>query len=157
MGSRAILGVARFHDVAAALYLDGVVAAVAEAERVLDQKHARGPQLLPPAVEAALRDAQVAVDQVEAVVVADTHGDAIECRSDYDVSNPARGWETLDKEVLEATHDPDLLLPLGVASRPDRLRLGALNIQGLPANTPVFGVCHHASHAASAIYMSGFD
>ena len=70
--SSAILGVSRFHDVAAALYIDGAIAAVAEAERVLDVKHARGPRSLGPAVNAVLREGNVSPGDVSAIVVADT-------------------------------------------------------------------------------------
>lgn len=154
----AVIGVGRFHDVGATIYHAGRVSVVAEAERVLDLKHARGPRSVAPAVEAALRESNLAAGDIAAVIVADTHGDAIECRPDYDTNSSIRGWDTVDPAALSVTHGPAMLLPLGRAALCDaRLRMGDLGISGLRDETPVFGVCHHAAHAASAIYMSGFE
>lgn len=152
-----ILGIARFHDVGAALFVDGKVAIVAEAERVLDVKHARGTGSVPPAVVAALDDIGLNAGDIDAVVVADTHGEGIECRSDWGMDSHVRGWASVDKELIEHTHGPSMAVPLGTVSAPGRLQMGRLDIPGLRDDLPVYGACHHGAHAASAIYMSGFD
>ena len=141
MTAEIVLGLNLGHDVAVALMSESELLVSAEAERVLDVKHARGPGVLSAAATAALRTAGVHPKQVAAVVIADGGRGAL---------------EAVRAGVTEHTHSGSLLFPLGTLHR---LNLGAPlpPIQGLIPDVPTFLACHHASHAAAAIYLSGYD
>ena len=66
-----ILGVARTHDVAAALIRGDQLLVLAEAERVLDDKHAAGADKLGPAIMAALATIGATPADIAAVCIAD--------------------------------------------------------------------------------------
>src|SRR2546430_2553048 len=121
------------HDSAAALVVDGtVVAAVAE-ERISRRKHTG--DFPKGAIASCLAEAGLAIDDVHELV----HG--------FDYA-PYRGVYALDPLSHELYRD--------VYSRDALLALVARDVPGLPAER-VRHVAHHAAHAASAYYTSGWD
>src|SRR2546421_4002240 len=121
------------HDSAAALVVDGtVVAAVAE-ERISRRKHTG--DFPKGAIAYCLAEAGLALNDVHELV----HG--------FDYA-PYRGVYALDP----VSHD----LYRDVYSREALLALVARDVPGFPAER-VRHVAHHAAHAASAYYTSGWD
>src|SRR5213079_847474 len=121
------------HDSAAALVVDGtVVAAVAE-ERISRRKHTG--DFPKGAIAYCLAEAGLAMNDVHELV----HG--------FDYA-PYRGVYALDP----ASHD----LYRDVYSREALLALVARDFPGVPPER-VRQVGHHAAHAASAYYTSGWD
>src|SRR5439155_1424993 len=121
------------HDSAAALIVDGtVVAAVAE-ERISRRKHTG--DFPKGAIAYCLDEAGLAIDDVDELV----HG--------FDYA-PYRGVYALDP----VSHD----LYRDVYSRDALLALVARDFSGFTAER-VRHVAHHAAHAASAYYTSGWD
>src|SRR2546429_3696632 len=121
------------HDSAAALVVDGtVVAAVAE-ERISRRKHTG--DFPKGAIAYCLAEAGLAIGDVHELV----HG--------FDYA-PYRGVYALDP----VSHD----LYRDVYSRDALLALVARDVPGFPAER-VRHVAHHAAHAASAYYTSGWD
>src|SRR3989440_537281 len=121
------------HDSAAALVVDGtVVAAVAE-ERISRRKHTG--DFPKGAIAYCLAEAGLAMNDVHELA----HG--------FDYA-PYRGVYALDP----VSHD----LYRDVYSREALLALVARDVPGFPAER-VRHVAHHAAHAASAYYTSGWD
>lgn len=121
------------HDSAAALIVDGsLVAAVAE-ERISRRKHTG--DFPKGAIQYCLREAGVDLGDVDELV----HG--------FDYA-PYRGVYALDPVSQELYRD--------VYSREALLALVARDCPGFPAGR-VRHVGHHAAHAASAYYTSGWD
>ena len=136
-----ILGVARTHDVGAALVRGNELLVLAEAERVLDEKHASGADKLPPAIRAALQEVGASPADIEAICIADTGLD---------------GFEKHFPPLVEEMHREGIAL-LGSVSDQDRLPLGPLGVDGLRAGTPLYISCHHASHGAGSAWLGGFE
>src|SRR5881398_2825730 len=121
------------HDSAAALIVDGtVVAAVAE-ERISRRKHTG--DFPKGAIAYCLEEAGLAIEDVDELV----HG--------FDYA-PYRGVYALDP----VSHD----LYRDVYSREALLALVARDFPGVPPER-VRQVAHHAAHAASAYFTSGWD
>lgn len=137
-----ILGLARTHDTGVVLMRGGEVLVVAESERVLDRKHARGPETVAPALAAALAEVGLSADAIEMVVVGDTGRE---------------GLERTEPDLTAHTHGPMLIAPLGTVGIPSIPLFSPLELEGVRQDTPLHGVCHHAAHAAGAVYQSGFE
>ena len=137
-----VLGISRGHDAGACLMRDGQILCVVEAERVHQIKHCDGPGSIPESVRVALENSGVSADQIDRVVIADSYRDNIE------LSHPA---------LVPQLHSEGLMASVGTANRLLHLGGGDLGIRDLRPSTPVFATCHHACHAAGAVYMSGFE
>ncbi len=135
-----VIGIQRGHDAGLCLMRGGKVEIAVEAERVHRIKHADGPGTIPEAARIAFRQTALSAKGVDAVVIADSFRDRIE-----------HALAPLTADM----HEPGLLAPLGHygAIR----EISDIGIAGIPADTPVLAACHHACHAAGAIYMSGYD
>ncbi|KAF0182051.1 MAG: hypothetical protein IV086_16235 [Hyphomonadaceae bacterium] len=136
-----ILGVARTHDVAAALIRGDRLLVLAEAERVLDDKHAAGADKLGPAILAALQTIGATPSDIAAVCIADT------------------GMEGIEKarpDLVAEMHSPRAIAQLGTVADMERLPLGSLGVEGMNPATPLHAVCHHGAHAAGSVWLSGF-
>src|SRR5213082_2409415 len=121
------------HDSAAALVVDGTVVAAVPEERISRRKHTG--DFPKGAIAYCLAEAGLAIDDVHELV----HG--------FDYA-PYRGVYALDPVSHELYRD--------VYSRDALLALVARDVPGLPAER-VRHVAHHAAHAASAYYTSGWD
>lgn len=113
---------------------------LAEAERVLDDKHAQGPEKLPPAILAALKEIGATPADINAIVVADTG---------------LEGLEHQRPELVAQMHDLGVER-WGTVAEQDQLPLGPIAVDGLRADVPILATCHHASHAAGSVWLSGF-
>lgn len=141
MTGRIVLGIARTHDVSAVLFKGSELLGVAEAERVLEEKHARGPDKLEPAILELCAQHGIAIDSIDAIAIADS------------------GREQLERtfpDNVEKVHSDFPLAQIGQRSILTKLPLGdiALNLR---QDVDVFYSCHHASHALSALYQAGFS
>lgn len=136
-----VLGIARNHDVAAAIFEGQAFAVLAEAERVTGEKHATGPAHLGPAVAAALSAIGAEPGDIEAVVLAET--------------DKERG----DALATAQMHRPGMapLAALGPRDRLAGMPYGLTGLAGIRAGVPVFLACHHMAHAAGAVQQSGFE
>jgi carbamoyltransferase len=137
-----VLGVARTHDVGAALMCDGELLVLAEAERVLDDKHAKGADKLAPAIAAALKTIGASAGDIGAVCIADTGLEKIEA------TRP---------DLVPEMHAPHAIGRLGTVADIAALPLGPFGATGIPETAPAYAVCHHAAHAAGSVWLSGFD
>jgi len=135
------LGVSRTHDVSAALFKGGELLGIAEAERVLELKNARGPDKLEPAIIELLAQHDIAIDEIDAIAIADTGRERLEA------SFP---------ETLAKVHGDFPLARIGQRSILKGLPLGDIAL-GFRNDVDVFYSCHHASHALSALYQAGFE
>src|SRR3989442_6771066 len=125
--------IAKGHDSAAALVVDGtVVAAVAE-ERISRKKHTGA--FRKGAIAYCLAEAGVTIDQIDELA----HG--------FDYA-PYRGIYSLDPESRDLYRQ--------VYSREALLALVTRDFPAFPAER-VHHVAHHLAHAASAYYTSGWD
>lgn len=136
-----ILGVSRQHDVSAALFRGGVILGVVEAERVVEVKHARGPEMVAPAAEALLAQHGLTSTDIDIIAIADTERDSFEHRF---------------PETLSQAHGSTPSVELGNASALERSGGGLIGLAVRP-DTRAHYSCHHASHAASAVFQSGFE
>lgn len=136
-----ILGVSRTHDVSAALFGGGGLLGIAEAERVLEIKHARGPDKLEPAVLELCSQLGIAIGAIDVVAIADTGRERL---------------ETHYPGTLEITHSDFPLAYIGRPSNLKELPLGDIALD-FRRDADIFYVCHHASHALSALYQAGFS
>lgn len=137
-----VLGVHRGHDAGVCLFDSGRIVCVVEAERIFRIKHADGPGTIAECARVAFQEAGIQPHQVQKVVIADSYRDKIEANL---------------HGMPEALHHPDLLGPLGTVDTLTHIGGGDLGIVGLRGDVPVFAACHHACHAAAAVYMSGYE
>lgn len=135
------LGISRTHDVSAALFKGSELLGIAEAERVLEIKHARGPEKLEPAILELLAQHGIAIGDVDAISIADTSRERLE------VSFP---------ETVAKIHGDFPLVKIGQTSILKDLPLGDIDL-GFRDDVDIFFSCHHASHALSALYQAGFE
>lgn len=135
------LGISRTHDVSAALFKGGELLGIAEAERVLEIKHARGPDKLMPAIIELCAQHCVAIEEIDAIAIADTGRELLEASF---------------QDALDKIHSDFPLAKIGLRPILKELPLGdiALNFRN---DIDVFYSCHHASHALSALYQAGFS
>lgn len=138
---RVTLGISRTHDVSAALFKGSELLGIAEAERVLEIKHARGPDKLEPAVLELLAQHGISIEDVDAISIADTGRERLEA--------------TFPETVAKIHSDFPLAL-LGHRSVLKDLPLGDIAL-GFRSDVDVFYACHHASHALSALYQAGYE
>jgi carbamoyltransferase len=136
-----ILGISRTHDVSAALFKGSELLGIAEAERVLDIKHARGAEVLEPAIIELLAQHDIAVEEIDAIAIADTGRERLEAKF---------------PGTLDTIHGDYPLAKLGQLSVLKDLPLGDIAL-GFRDDVGVFYSCHHASHAMSALYQAGFE
>lgn len=141
MTDRIVLGVSRTHDVSAALFKGSQLLGIAEAERVLEIKHARGPDKLVPAIRELCAQTGVAIQDIDAVAIADTGRERLE-----------ESFENTIKQV----HGDFPIAMLGTKSCMEHLPLGNIELN-FRDDSQVYYCCHHASHALSALYQSGFS
>lgn len=135
-----------YHDAAAAVVIDGVVAAAAEQERFSRRKHDR--DVPAGALEACLAELGLTGADVDHVVY---YEKPLLLLSRYVATRQRQGPRVMPRFVREA---PELLRhQLGVGFEVGRLlrRLGARR------PPPLQFVEHHRSHAAAAFYPSPFD
>lgn len=138
---RLVLGIARGHDVSAALFRGSKLLGVAESERVVNIKHARGPSQLSPAVNVLCAENGVLLEEIDSIAIADTGREALEARY---------------PEKSKDLHGSLPIAQLGSASLLETLPLGG--VEGtINPDASLFFVCHHAAHALSALYLSGYS
>jgi carbamoyltransferase len=137
-----VLGVnAVFHDPAAALVVDGEIAAAAEEERFSRRKHGKPPvafstwELPEQAMAWCLEEAGLAPSDLDAVAYSYDPGIAVQPQGDITSAD----WEGL--RTLYARRAPLFLKTALPGLDPDRVRF----------------VPHHVAHASSATFASGFD
>jgi carbamoyltransferase len=135
------LGISRTHDVSAALFKGCELLGIAEAERVMEIKHARGPEMLVPAIIELLIQHNIAVHEIDAIAIADTGREQLEAKF---------------PGTLDTIHGDNPLAKLGQLSVLKDLPLGDIAL-GFRDDVDVFYSCHHASHAMSALYQAGFE
>lgn len=136
-----IVGLQRGHDVNATIIIDGKLQVIAEAERVNGDKHAEGLPMSSVAIAAALREAGAKPGDVDAMVVTDSHNDQFEKNIPETLSfhRGVRGMPYAGK-VCEY-----------------RRWMADIGLEGLRADVPLYGLCHHLSHAIGAHFLSGFE
>lgn len=146
---QAILGISAFyHDSAAALLVDGQIAAAAQEERFTRKKHDAGfPR---HAIQYVLSEAGVKLDDVEAVAFYDKPFLKFERLLETYVANAPRGFGSfkiaIPVWIKEKLFQKSLLLKeLKTISKTADLRHKLMFAE------------HHMSHAASAYYPSPFD
>jgi carbamoyltransferase len=142
-----ILGLHFDHDAAATLMKDGEIASVIEAERVTGKKLDDGVEAIHAAVAAAFAQTGIRAEDVAAVAYSDLFFE--------DDDLPAR----LDRreDIQAATHGARLAAQLGRFDEIGFNRLIPTDVARLRPDVPVFLTCHSMSHAAGAVYMSGFS
>jgi carbamoyltransferase len=134
-----ILGVSRTHDVSAAIFKGDALIGFAEAERFLNIKHARWKDKLEPTIIELCRQVNIEVCEIDAVVIADTYDEKLE--------------ELYPSLVSKAHEDKPLV----------RWELSANDLPNGPIELPfkknieIFWTCHHAAHALSGLYLSGYS
>jgi len=140
-----VLGLHFEHDAGATLMKDGRILANVEAERVAGLKHASGLGVTRAALTAALAQADVRAQDVDALAFSDLCEGA--------VFTPELGRRP---EIQRHTHAGALAARLGTLA--DVGFDGILGRNAFPfrADIPVFVTCHSMSHAAGAVYMAGF-
>ena len=136
-----VLGVARTHDVAITLFRGSTLLGVAEAERTLNIKHARGPESVEAAFQELLKELELRPSDIDAVAIADTGREKL---------------ETVFPWAVADLHGHKAVATIGDGRKLQELPLAPLEL-GLRADVTVHAVCHHAAHAVGAIYQSGFD
>ena len=152
--SGAVLGLsAYYHDSAAALLIDGKLAAAAQEERFTRKKHDAGfPKR---AVESVLRSAGATLADVGHVVFYDKPFLKFERLLETYVANAPRGFSSFRTAmpvwIREKLFQKDLL-----QSELRALASGA-DLSGADFRDRLLFSGHHESHAASAFYPSPFD
>jgi carbamoyltransferase len=141
MSEPIVIGVARTHDVAVTLFRGSNLLGIAEAERTLDIKHARGPESVEAPFRELLDELGIRPSDIDAVAIADTGREKL---------------ETLIPSAVADMHGPCAVATVGTGAMLNDLPLAPLNL-GLREDVSVHAVCHHAAHAAGAVYQSGFD
>ncbi len=138
-----ILGISAFyHDSAAALVVDGVIAAAAQEERFTRKKH--DPGFPAKAIDYCLREQGIAVSDLDYVVF---------------YEKPFRKFERLLETYLAFA--PSGLQSFGMAmptwlKEKLRLRKAIQDGFGTRLKAPIVFTDHHESHAASAFFPSPF-
>lgn len=132
-----IIGLHIGHDCGCAIFRDGRLALVVEAERVLDIKHAAGLQSAVSAAALAMQWLDMAPTDVAGVFVADEIG--------------------LDRDPATTVelHGGTLTKRFGVVS--EAIAQWMWPDIGLSSDCPVYVVCHSIAHFAAAVYMAGYD
>ena len=139
-----ILGISAFyHDSAAALVVDGRIVAAAQEERFTRIKHDHSfPK---QAIEYCLREASIKADQLDAVVFYDKPLLKFERLMETYIAFAPRGFRSFLMAV-PVWIGQKLFLPREIDNGLDKLFGG-----------PIYFATHHASHAASAFFPSGFE
>jgi carbamoyltransferase len=135
-----------FHDAAAALLIDGEVAAAAEEERFTRQKH--DPSLPSRATASCLASAGIEAGEIDAVVY---HEKPFLTAMRYLASRQRIGPRSVPSFVRDfpSVISRNLFI---------RHRIGDLFLRlGQPKPPPVYFAEHHLSHASAAYYASPFD
>ncbi len=135
-----VLGLQRGHDAGACLMRDGHVLCAVEAERVHRIKHADGPGTIPQCAQLPFDQCGVRPEDIDGIVISDSFRDRIE------VALP---------HICPDLHSTKLLGSIGTYGA--LAEVSDIGIADIPKDTPVLAACHHACHAAGAIYMSDFD
>lgn len=135
-----VLGVARTHDVAAVLMRGSELLGIAEAERIVDVKHARGVEALKPAVETLCAQLGLSLLDIDAIAIADSGRERIEIEMPHTAARAHGGRPAVHLGGLEVL---------------DKLPLGPAGFD-LRSDIPVFYTCHHSAHAVSALYQAGY-
>jgi len=141
MSAPLVLGFARTHDVAAVLMRGSELLGIAEAERIVDVKHARGAEVLAPAVNALCAQFGISTRDIDALAIADSGREKIE------IEMP---------ETAARAHSGHPAVHLGGLDVLNRLPLGGVALDLRP-DVPVYYTCHHTSHAVSALYQAGYS
>jgi len=136
------------HDPAAAIVIDGKVAAAAEEERFIREKHAVGKPCL-KSVEFCLKQAGVTPQDIDAVAFPWSFEAFNKKKWPYAFktlfSEPSRAYKAIAKAQKQCTATKkavfDILKHFGISLPPEK----------------IFFVEHHISHAASAYLLSGYD
>lgn len=144
-----ILGISAFyHDSAAALIIDGKVAAAAQEERFTRIKHtAEFPK---HAIEYCLKEGGISLEELDAVVFYDKPFLKFERLLENYYAFAPRGLNSFLKAMPEWINGKLFLKP--------RLKKMLHSIGDFdPKKCPILFTEHHLSHAASAFYPSPFD
>ncbi|MEO5374263.1 MAG: hypothetical protein H7840_08280 [Alphaproteobacteria bacterium] len=133
-----VIGLNIGHDASATVIEDGTVLVCAEAERVVDDKHAGLVDNALIAVVAALDDCGIGRDSVDAVCVCDMIG--------------YPGLEQTFPLIRESNHRHPYVSRIEI-STDDTIE----KVTAFFSGTPVYACCHSFAHATGALYMSGLD
>ena len=126
-----ILGLHLEHDASATILVDGVVAATVEAERLLQVKHACGPEACAAAVRRALDETGIDAAQIDAIAYSDLW--------DTDTLGSSNSKRDRDAGVQASTHGPRGVLQVDLPQLFDRLAVPRLR-----RTRPVFSQLSHA-------------
>jgi len=151
-----------FHDTAAALVIDGKLAALIEQERLDRRKHAEGFALLGPppweAIHWCLQRAGIDYTDIDVIAVS---FDADALRALGMLADLVRGnlrRTSLRRTLAHRTRldDPALNFVGGLTAGMARRKLFLGKLSRL-CDAPVTTINHHLAHAASAFYPSGVE
>ena len=145
----AILGIsAYYHDSAAALVVDGEIVAAAQEERFSRRKH--DPRYPRNAVDYALREGGLRLDQVDHVAFYDKPFLKFERLIETYVASVPRGWQSFR-----------MAMPIWMKEKLFQKNMLFKELEqhegGFPDKSRLLFAEHHFSHAASAFYPSPFD
>ena len=143
-GLRHILGISAFyHDAAAALLRDGQILAAAQEERFTRKKN--DPDFPRHAIQACLKEADLAPGQLDAVVFYDKPILKFARLLETYLAVAPGGWRTFPA-----------VLPSWLGEKLNLRKTIREEMPGLSADCPILFTSHHQSHAASAFYPSPF-
>ncbi|MXY55451.1 MAG: carbamoyltransferase [Gammaproteobacteria bacterium] len=136
------------HDPSAALLVDGEIAAAAEEERFVREKHAQN-RMPREAARYCLEEAGVAATQIDAVAFP---------YAPISIFSPAR-WHYAKRHWYAPDRALDAIVNGNRRYRRNRARVTALGkTLGIDWSQTAFEpVEHHLAHASSAYHLSGFD
>ncbi len=130
------------HDANATLFVDGKLAVSVEAERVLGEKHVIGIDAALVALRAAMAHCGISSDDIQSICLGDERIPPLSVEERY-------------PEVKKRTHSPPFVIPAEAEPGGDGGVVG--RIKNELGGIDVFVCCHGVAHAASALYMAGYD
>lgn len=139
-----ILGIHLEHDASATILVDGAPAAIVEAERIIQVKHAWGPEACVAAVRRALDQTGIGASEIDAIAYSDLW--------DSEPFGSGSSKRDRDPAVQAYTHAASGVMRIDFPQLRDKLAIPELRRE-----LPVFITCHAHSHAAAALYSSGFE
>src|SRR5258708_25468794 len=143
-GLRQILGIsAYYHDAAAALVSDGVIAAAAQEERFSRRKNDSDFPL--HAIDFCLRQGAIPPEQIDAVVF-----------YDKPILKFARMLETYLAVAPGGLRTFPAILPSWLGEKLNLRKTIREEMTGLSGACPILFTPHHQAHAASALFPSPF-